>query len=277
MRHEGTDMNETLVDKHKDPWSLAGQTAVVTGAGSPQGIGFATARLLGLMGAAVAIASTTDRIHERAAELQSQGVDALGVVADLTDQGQVAALAAAVKTWRPAVDILINNAGLASLLTGWDAEKPFEDLTLSEWEEALARNLRTTFLVTQAFLPGMRVRGYGRIVNVSSTTGPLEAIPFLSPYATAKAAIVGLTRTLGLELALAGITVNAVGPGWIATAAETPPLAEAGLASPMHRSGTPDEAAALIAFLATPAASYITGQLMIVDGGNSLIEDKAHP
>ena len=113
---------------------LAGQTAVVTGAGSPQGIGFATARLLGRMGAAVALMSTTDRIHQRTSELQSEGLDAFGFVADLTDPAQVGAMAAAVQAWRPAVDVVVNNAGMVSLVSGWDAEKLLEELTLAEWD-----------------------------------------------------------------------------------------------------------------------------------------------
>lgn len=243
--------------------------ALVTGAGSPTGIGFAIARALGHAGHRIAITSTSARIEDRAGELKADGIDAVGFVADLTDPKQVSALVAEVGD----VEILVNNAGMASLGV-LDPTGPLEDMATATWATTLERNLTTVFYVTRACLRGMKTRKSGRIVSVASTTGPVAGIAYEAAYAAAKAGILGMTRALCLEVARDGITVNAVAPGWIATGSQTESESRAGFATPIGRSGRPEEVASCVAYLCSPDASYLTGQLIVIDGGNSVVEDK---
>jgi 3-oxoacyl-[acyl-carrier protein] reductase len=258
--------------------NFSGRVALVTGAGSPLGIGFATARVLAQQGAKIAITSTTDRIKERARELATENADVFALATDLRDHGSAQMLVREVLGRYGRIDVLVNNAGMTQI------SNPDETLSLTlaelseaDWDYSMGLNLKTTFNVTKAVLPSMMTAKYGRIVNVSSVTGPLVSNPRATAYSTAKAGMVGLTRSLAMEVARNGITVNAVAPGWIETASSTKEEVIAGKNTPVGRPGRPEEVAAAIVFLACESASYVTGQMMVVDGGNTIQEYKGPP
>ena len=253
---------------------LDGRVALVTGAGSPSGIGAATARILAREGARVALTSTTARIHERVDELTLAGHEVAGYVADLTDGGAARTMVAAVLERFGAIDVLVNNAGMVNVSIGPWEDHRFLDMTDDEWQRDLDLNLQTAWHVTRAVVPGMVERGWGRVIMVSSVTGPLVTDPGSVGYSAAKAGMDGLMRGVAIEVAGAGVTVNSVAPGWIATGSQTDDEARAGLHTPIGRSGTPEEVAEIIAFVASDRASYVTGQSIVVDGGNTIQETK---
>ena len=247
--------------------------ALITGAGSPGGIGFAAAKQLGLEGTRVVLTSTTERIRSRVEELRELGIDATGYVTRLDTEAEVGSLFDVLSAAGTVPSIVVNNAGM---VTVGDAEMDSGDILTSvdAWNRSLASNLTTAFLVSRAAVPAMRDAGWGRIVNVSSVTGPVMASRADVSYATAKAGMVGMTRALAVDEAAHGITANAVAPGWIATMSQLPDEAAAGRRVPLGRSGTPEEVASAIVWLASVGASYVTGQVIVIDGGNSVAEER---
>lgn len=247
---------------------LGGTVALVTGAS--RGLGQAAALALAAAGADVALAGRAlDDLQRTANEAAARGVRARVFQADLREARAAEALiGAVVKAWGR-IDVLINNAGIAG------PEKRFLDLEAGDWDEVLAVNLRAPALCARAAARAMVERGRGRIVNIASIGG-LTPLPRLAPYCASKAALVQLTRVMALELARHNVQVNAVCPGYFLT-----PMNEAFFAGPagqavieraipMRRLGDPAELGPTIVFLASEASSFMTGSVVVVDGGQTL-------
>lgn len=258
-----------------DAVSLAGRGAVVTGAG--RGIGSAVARALAQAGAAVILAARTALEIERAAgELCARGARAWAVPCDVAEPDSVRRLGAAARAQLDSVDILVNNAGVAG-------SAPFARIALEDWERMLAVIATGTFLCTREFLPDMLGRGWGRVVNVASVAG-LQGGKYVAHYSAAKHAVMGLTRSVALEVAGRGVTVNAVCPAYVDT-----PMTEQTLASVQARTGlsqqgaleavlesvgqarliTPAEVAAAVLDLCSAAASDVNGEAIVLRGSSS--------
>ena len=242
--------------------------ALITGAGAPGGIGFAIAHALKESGATVFITSTTERIHERAKELS-----VTGLIADLTIPEDCQRIINEVGE----LDVLVNNAGMTSMNSplGADEASALTDVTNEAWQRGMQRNLDTAFNLTKAALPALRKSKSGRIIMIASVTGGLMAMAKQPVYAAAKAALVGLTKSIALDEAKYGITCNAVLPGWIGTDTQSAHEQLQGMKTPLGRSGKPAEIAGLVTWLASESAGYMTGQALVVDGGNSIAEERS--
>ncbi len=245
---------------------LAGKTALVTG--SSRGIGRATALELARLGASVVVnyRGSEGAAREVQALIETQGGKALAIGADVSQSAEVDRLFSEIAEHFGAVDILVNNAGLTR-------DNLLMRMSEADWDAVLATNLKSAYLCAKAALRGMLKARWGRIVNVSSIVG-ITGNAGQANYSAAKAGVIALTRSLAQEVGSRSITVNAVAPGFIETemTAHLPEALRKRMLEhvALGRIGTPEDVAAVIGFLCTPAAGYVTGQVIVVDGGMGL-------
>ena len=251
-----------------NPFDLSGRNAFVTGAS--RGIGQSIAIGLAAAGADVAlVARSEDGLAETASDITALGRKAFVIPADVTSQQAVADAAAAAIDQLGFVDIVVNNAGGSNFMVG------FRDLRLAGWEKLMRLNLDSAVYVCHAFAGHLLERRQGSVINVASVAGVMGS-PFLAPYGAAKAGLISLTKSLAVELGAEGIRVNALCPGWTATDLnralwEDPEAGPATVATvPMRRWGTAEEMAGPAVFLASSASSYMTGQVLLIDGGQTV-------
>jgi NAD(P)-dependent dehydrogenase (short-subunit alcohol dehydrogenase family) len=242
--------------------SLAGKVAIVTGAS--QGIGNAIAKGLAAEGARIVVADLS-RAEEAAQEFE----DGLGLSVDVADEAQVEWMARETVERCGGIDILVNNAGLYASLQ----MRPFTEIPVDEWRQVMDVNVLSMFLTTRAVVPHMREHGGGRIVNISSGT-PFRGVPFLLHYVTSKGAIVALTRALAKELGRDDILVNCVAPGFTMSdgVREHPEVVEAlrdvsVSARTLQRDQEPEDVVGAVVYLCGPGAAFVTGQTIVIDGG----------
>jgi gluconate 5-dehydrogenase len=249
-----------------NPFDLTGTLALVTGGGS--GLGYAIARGLALAGAGVVLnGRNRDKLAAAAASLEREGIKARIAAFDVTDAAAVAAGIADIEAAAGAVDVLVNNAAM-------NQRKRLEAFEPGEWRALMAANLDGPFLVTRALLPSMKARKRGKIINICSLASDLGR-PNIVPYAASKGALRMFTRALAVELAPHNVQVNGISPGFFKTEMNAALIADAQFSAwvarrtPAGRWGEPPEIAGAAVFLASPAANYVTGHLLYVDGGFS--------